>query len=341
MACCWLAATLGAPPSRSHYYYAPSAGEHLAGTYLPLWEALMLREGDPTYPFPASSDVRELLRPLRGAHGLAVHTNPGTTVSEGQGYAMLVAGFRKDVDQLTALVVGWQAMGQGFGGQKACGGCCSSGGHEEPRQVCAAPPSYGSLCRRVHGAYMPGWQMPMVDAGSMGSATDGDEDAVTGIIYLAELLDDDEIRTYAVKSIAAFVLEDLGLAAPHKNSRQVPRVGGIPEHLRTIWLWRGGSCWGGFDTTAAGEGAENRNLCLNPAYFSPGQWRLFANYVQRYSHLLPSDLLVTAEQLREVLLSAVTWGYNLLHRIACPNGLVTNWWCVHADAAALIYIITC
>merc|ERR1719424_1044594 len=116
-------------------------------------------------------------------------------------------------------------MGQAFGGQAACGGCCGSGGHEEPRRACAAPPSFGSLCRRVPGAYMPGWQMPMFDTGAMGSATDGDEDAVTGIIYLAELMDDDEVRTYAVKSIAAFVLQDLGLAAPHKNSRRVPQTG--------------------------------------------------------------------------------------------------------------------
>ena len=333
MAAAWLtvAGPLGAHP---HYYYSSQAHEHLTGTYLPDWSALLLREGDPAYPFPPASGVRELLRPLKGVKGLAVHTNPGTTVSEGQGYAMLVAGFRKDLQQLKSLVVGWQAMGQGFAGQRACGGCCSSGGHAEPRQVCAAPPSMGSLCRRVHGAYMAPWQMPMVDAGSMGSATDGDEDAVTGVIYLAELLDDDEVRTYAVKSIAAFVLEDLGLAAPHKNSRQVPRVGRIPEDLRTIWLWRGGSCWGGFDTTAAGDGAENRNLCLNPAYFSPGQWRLFANYVQRYSHLLPPDILVTAEELSQVLRSAVVWGYNLLYRIACPNGLVTNWWTLPSSPAA-------
>ena len=109
-----------------------------------------------------------------------------------------------------------------------------------------------------------------------------------------------QVRTYAVKSIAAFVLQDLGLAAPHKNSRRVPQTGAIPENLQTIWLWRGGSCWGGFDTTAAGEGAENRNLCINPAYFSPGQWRLFANYVKRHAHLLPSDLPVSADDLAEV-----------------------------------------
>lgn len=62
----------------------------------------------------------------------------------------------------------------------------------------------------------------------MGSATDADEDAVTGIIYLAQLTGDPDIRDYALKSIAAFVLEDLGLADAARNSRQVPVVGDIP-----------------------------------------------------------------------------------------------------------------
>ena len=36
--------------------------------------------------------------------------------------------------------------------------------------------------------------------------------------------------------------------------------------------------------------------------------------------------MVSVEDLVAVLRSAITWGYNLLHRIACDNGLVTNWW---------------
>ena len=35
--------------------------------------------------------------------------------------------------------------------------------------------------------------MAAQDEGSMGSATDGDEDAVTGLIYLAELLCNDDM----------------------------------------------------------------------------------------------------------------------------------------------------
>ena len=62
---------------------------------------------------PEATSVRELLHALRGVRGLAVHTNPGTTVSEGQGYALFLAGMRKDTSTLKRLAVGWQAMGQG------------------------------------------------------------------------------------------------------------------------------------------------------------------------------------------------------------------------------------
>ena len=95
-----------------------------------------------------------------------------------------------------------------------------------------APPN--GLCRTVRGAYMAGWRMPMSNSGAMGSATDADEDAVTGLIYLAELLDDASARAYALRSIAAFVLEDLGLADPIRNSRRVPSLDGdIPDALQT------------------------------------------------------------------------------------------------------------
>ena len=65
----------------------------------------------------------------------------------------------------------------------------------------------GVLCRTINGAYMPAWIYPMIDQGSTGSATDGDEDAVTGLVYLAELTDNSDFREYAIESITAFVLE--------------------------------------------------------------------------------------------------------------------------------------
>jgi hypothetical protein len=230
-----------------------AAKQHLEQTFLPAWRKLFLVEGtDAKYPMPAASDVRDLLPGLRGVRGIAVSTDPGTTVTEGQAYAMFVAGMQRDTETLKALTVAWQANGQAFGGQPACGGCCSAGGWEKPREVCAAaganrgtrrrdaqqPATYAGLCGTVPGAYLPAWRMPPVDSGFLGSATDADQDAITGLIHLAHLTGETATRVYALKSIAAFVLEDLGLADPARNSRNVPTRGELPPELQTIWLWR-------------------------------------------------------------------------------------------------------
>ena len=140
------------------------------------------------------------------------------------------------------------------------------------------------------------------------------------------------------------MIEDLGLASKAANSRRVPHTGDIPHSLRTIWLWRGGSCWGGYDLRSTDTAVTNRNLCMAPAYFSPGQWRLFARYLTLHKDLLPfghessdedgfmlsahvkASQTYTAEAMVEVLESAIVWGYNTLNRISCSNGMVTNWW---------------
>ncbi|KAL1500116.1 hypothetical protein AB1Y20_012789 [Prymnesium parvum] len=311
--------------ARAEPLFATNAASH----HDAFWEKLsarFLREGEARYPIPRADEIADLLPSLRGVGGLALHSFPETTVTEGQGYAMLAAGMRRDAETLRRLTVGWQGMGQGLpraAVARPCGGCgAAGGGWQEVADVCGAPRS-PCLCRTVSGAYMPGWLMPVRDMGSLGSATDGDEDAVTGIVYLAELLDSDEVREYAVKSITAFVNEDLGLADPAANSRPVPRKGEVPEALQQIFLWRGGTCWGGYDTSSP---SEDRSLCIAPAYFSPGQWRMFRDYLTKYRHLVPSPH--SAAELTRVLDSAITWGYNTLHRISCFNGLVSNWWSV-------------
>mmetsp|Transcript_1633 Transcript_1633/g.3442 ORF Transcript_1633/g.3442 Transcript_1633/m.3442 type:complete len:735 (+) Transcript_1633:79-2283(+) len=302
---------------------AASYQQHVNG----LWENLFLDEGvDANYPLPHSTQVVDLLDAFEGIGGTAVHSNPDVTVTEGQGYAMFAAGMRGDVPTLKKLTVGWQALGQAFGGQSPCGGCTATEGSLlSPQEICAEATATcsGTICKLVDGAYMPAWKAPIDTSGSMGSATDGDQDAVTGLIYLAELTGNVEIRSFAIKSITAFVLEDLGFGVPALNSRPVPHVGDIPSELQVMWLWRGGTGWGGYDTSS---GSDMRDLCINPAYFSPGQWRLFSEYLLLYPEYVPAPY--NADDLRKVLSSAITWGYNTLNRISCSNGLVSNWWTV-------------
>jgi len=298
------------------HFFAKGADKVLEETYWPKFKSLFIPEGNYSYPMPRRDQVPDLLKALEDVPGIAVHTTPGTTVSEGQGYAMFAAGMRKDVQTLKALAVAWQAAGQGFPDQPACGGCGA---------VCGGSPYGSCLCKTVSGAYMPGWQMPMDKRWKMGSAIDGDQDAVTGLIYLAELTDNPEIRRYAVRSIVAFVLEDIGHGNLTANSRLVPVVGSIPARHQRIYLWRSGTCGGGFDRTSHND---MHDLCISPGYFAPGQWRLFKNYLELHADMVPQPH--TAAELGAVLESAIVWGYNTLRRIACPNGLVSNWWTLPA-----------
>ena len=226
-------------------FHRPALDDHLQNVYHPKWSRLMMHEGQAGYPLPAASQVNDLLSALQGVGGQAVSSSGVNgkqgVVSEGQAYAMLSAGMRNDTALLKALTVGWQAQVQGVAGEHACGACCGVGDHQSAAQLCGrSASSLSGLCRRVPGTDMPAWSLPFDSEGSLGSATDGDEDAVTALIYLAELLDDDEVRRYAVASITAFVLEDLGLGDPSANSRPVPVAGDVPAGLQTIWLWRGG-----------------------------------------------------------------------------------------------------
>jgi len=72
------------------------------------------------------------------------------------------------------------------------------------------------------------------------------------------------------------------------------------------------------------SGDLNRDLCINPSYFSPGQWRLFDKYLQKYPQFIPPPFNLTI--LSQVITSSIVWGYNTLNYISCDSGLVSNWW---------------
>ena len=92
-----IASAQQAAMSRPGHYTAPGARTHLKNTYLPSWKALFLHETDAAYPMPKAGEVLDLLPALQGIPGAAIKTDPGTTVTEGMGYAMLAAGMQRDV----------------------------------------------------------------------------------------------------------------------------------------------------------------------------------------------------------------------------------------------------
>jgi len=68
----------------------------------------------------------------------------------------------------------------------------------------------------------------------------------------------------------------------------------------------------------------NRDLCINPSYFSPGQWRFFRDYLLKYSKYVPTQF--DPKTLAQVVNSSIVWGYNLIEHISCNSGLISNWW---------------
>jgi hypothetical protein len=145
-------------------FFSRSVGSsYLEDHYWPRFANLFLHEGSSsTYPMPAANEVPDLLTALKGTKGIAVNTNPGTTVTEGQGYAMFVAGMRNDTETLKRLTVAWQANGQGVAGVPACGGCgLNYDSHVDAASVCSGEVVLpeGVLCKTVPGAYMPGWEV--------------------------------------------------------------------------------------------------------------------------------------------------------------------------------------
>ena len=73
-------------------FYSSESANLFQEKYYPTWQSLYISESDSGYPMPPSSQVRDLLSAFKGIPGIAVKTDPGVTVSEGQGYALFTAG---------------------------------------------------------------------------------------------------------------------------------------------------------------------------------------------------------------------------------------------------------
>ena len=72
---------------------AADAHAHLVQRYMPAWRRLLLHEGSSSaYPMPPSEHVTDLLDVLKNTRGSTIRSNPPTSVTEGLGYALFVAG---------------------------------------------------------------------------------------------------------------------------------------------------------------------------------------------------------------------------------------------------------
>ncbi len=144
---------------------------------------------------------------------------------------------------------------------------------------------------------LPHWKFDdgLTTAQGTGSATDGDEDAMLGMILFVKALESNkpafwsEVDTWAQDTCQAFFAFDT--IRSNAGTARAPRLG---------------SCWGGWD-------------CNNPSYWSPAAYRACSNFLQQRGgpRLDWNTLLDTT--------------YQLAAASQCPStGLVPNWYVPNA-----------
>ena len=150
-----------------------------------------------------------------------------------------------------------------------------------------------------------------------GSAPDGDEDAILGMVLLVLGTRDDSLRPSWFDELAQWTYQSCKSFLLHLTTPHPTRTASNGAPLRALKL---GSCWGGWD-------------CSNPSYHSPGHWRAFRDYMLAYAATYGSD---EGEGSRLALdwNALIETSYEIIGEGQCAaTGLVTNWWVPsHTDA---------
>jgi len=244
----------------------------------------------------------------------AVHSSGGAAsgvVSEGQGYGLLLAGVlaaalpashtrRGDILNFGhELFLGWQRMCE----RTTINSCqdthfCGADGSHECLPSWKFDDTLSGEARSCHWAQ---------EGLCTGSAPDGDEDAILGMMLLVLATEKDSERPswrngmgiWAVQSARAF-LEHQTVVHPSRTASN-----GLP--LRALKL---GTCWGGWD-------------CNNPSYHAPGHYRVMKSFMKRFDSLWPSNAVDAIDAEWDALIET---SYLILNDSQCAaNGLFPNW----------------
>mmetsp|Transcript_80962 Transcript_80962/g.196302 ORF Transcript_80962/g.196302 Transcript_80962/m.196302 type:complete len:642 (+) Transcript_80962:51-1976(+) len=325
-----------------------AAGAAFEG-FLAVWRG-MYQDNDGTVP---ELDCNSLPKAFNNVHAKIVLSAGGAAeggvVTEGIGYGIMVEGVQAAAGNQTslknglALMKAWLGMVQGpahtfkkptsgspdrviqpLGGADGVHPGAATKVDVPPYGVSAIDPQ-GPAARGPSG--VAAWKYP-INACSWGlctgSATDGDEDAVFGMIYLAAALGyPDDFTDTVMRAVISVASADLGFPDLYRT---------LPDGTK-VFVPKGGSMWGGL---APSEGRFKTTLepgCINPSYFSPASYRLFRDFVKahwkfNFDKYLPPHLngdKSTLFELMEAFDGAVIGGYNLLYRSTCSSGVVSNW----------------
>merc|ERR1719204_1806384 len=285
-------------------------------------------------------DPWESLMPeaLRGVPTKLVKSEGGVAsgiVTEGMGYGLMIEGFQAARGSETALSHGLALMKSWLG--------LVNGPAEQPHPFAGGADYNDSATRADFWPYgvsavmaektdlapagLPAWKFPVdqddIDS-FMGSAADGDQDAILGMIYLAASLDyPDDFVDVVARSIIAFASADLGFPDMYRT---------LPDQ-RKVFVPKLGSMWGGLLPPGGKFKTKQEPWCYSPGYFAPAHYRAFRdfawqNWRMKFADYLPPHLdgtPSTVEELVEAFESAVTTGYNILYYSSCSSGSVSNW----------------
>lgn len=260
----------------------------------------------------------------------------GGVVSEGMGYGIMVEGFdavrgsQEALERGLALVKGWLGMvyGPAFHGWAHPFGGGLPGNALSAVDVLTWPYGVSSIKDAAGPGLtgLPAWKFPLdqCEGNCNGTATDGDQDAVLGMIYLAAALGyPDDFVDMVMRTVISFASADLGFPDLYRT---------LPGGER-IFVPKMGSTWGGLTPETGDYKSQQYPWCYSPGYFGPAHYRTFrdfarnhwrsqfANYLPKHTDSQPSTL----EELLAAFDGAVTSGYNILYYSSCNSGAVSNW----------------
>ena len=221
----------------------------------------------------------------------------GGVVSEGQGYGLLISSTvaasldKSDPRREEAVKFAYQLF---LGWKKMCqltdGGSCQEGGY---------------YCGSNQYPCLPHWKFndDIKTVWGTGSAPDGDEDGILGLIILVETTRNEdrawwqEVAEWTYFSCKAFM--DFNTQLSSSGNHRILKLG---------------SCFGGWD-------------CSNPSYFAPAHYTAFRNFMTEYAEMFNSDNPCEGEEYKPMWDNLIRTTYLVLEANQCPStGLVTNWY---------------
>jgi hypothetical protein len=286
---------------------------------------------------------------LRGRKAKVLWSGGGAAsgvVTEGIGYALMVEGFeaargsQEAVDNGLALTRAWLGMVAGpTDVPHPLGGGTNLDAPSSALKVDNWPYGVSAIEGPPNSKVASGvaaWKYPFdqCDGGCIGSASDADEDAALGMVYLAGALGyPEDFVDVAMRAVIAFASADMGFPDVYRT---------LPDGTR-VFVVKGGSMWGGLLPSGGKYKAAQEPWCYSPGYFAPGHYRTFRDFVAKhwkpaFNTYLPPHVTSfgvsrpsTAAELRSAFDGAIVAGYNILYRASCQSGSVANWVGVQAE----------